>query len=127
MVDVEIIDAKNDNQVRPSSAWSRLHCSSSRRPHCSSSGLFSQPLAGRSATAASRLTSCTQQRTSTRTPTHTQPTQSIFVSAGPEACCCHKVWPAPLAAGAMRGMPQQLGIRPGLPFAAAGLPGMPGL
>jgi len=30
------------------------------------------------------------------------PLQSIFVSAGPEACCCHKVWPAPLG-GALRG------------------------
>ncbi|KIY96162.1 hypothetical protein MNEG_11799 [Monoraphidium neglectum] len=86
MVDVEIIDAKNDNQpfeITPA------------------------------APAASRP-------------------QSIFVSAGPEACSCHKVWPHGVAGGMGGGMrgavppqaQQAFGMRPGLPFMAGALPGL---
>ncbi|GBF98004.1 hypothetical protein Rsub_11115 [Raphidocelis subcapitata] len=45
--------------------------------------------------------------------------QSIFVSAGPEACACHKVWTGAIG-GAARPVPNQpFPMRPALPFPLA--------
>jgi hypothetical protein len=116
MVDVEIIDAKNDNQVRPRSSPGRggrflgashgycevrLPLHPSLQPHPPSTAPH------------------------TPIPSHTHPTpphpQSIFVSAGPEACSCHKVW-GPGMGGPMRGMPQVQQVR-GLAAGAGRAPG----